>query len=144
MRQKLLSKGEDEEELHYNSPSHTQTYTQTHTQQNWASLFPHLHHQEEVRGCRLFCEAADVCPSLPFITHSCLCVHAHSHIGLRHTPTRMQYSSEDSIIGKAVLLKMELQQFYCKRAAASGVQEQADENHHPLCEIKHYVSCVLT
>lgn len=122
MRQKLLSKGEDEEELHYTSSPNTLSHTNTHTPQNWASLFPHLHHQEEVRGCRLFCEAADVCPSPPFITHSCLRVHAHSHIGLLHTPTRMQYSSEYSIMGKTLSLKMELQQFYCKRAAASGTQ----------------------
>lgn len=61
MRQTLPSGGEDEEEIHYSAAP---PRTDAHTQPNRASLFPHLHHREGVRGCGLFCRTAPP----PFIT----------------------------------------------------------------------------
>lgn len=62
MRQMLPSEGEDEEEIHYSAaPSRTNA----HTQPNRASLFPHLHHREEVRG-----SSVGLPPTAPPIYHA--------------------------------------------------------------------------
>lgn len=66
---------------HIHIHTYTNTLTHTHTQPNWASLFPHLHHWEEVRGCRLCCGAADVCPAIYHTHPPC----ARTHTDCAHT-----------------------------------------------------------
>lgn len=94
MRQPLPSEGGDEEEIHYSAaPSRTDA----HTQPNRASLFPHLHHREEVRGCGLFCRTGP--PHLSRRLSTC---------APAATPTQPLHSSEDGVLVERLSLgKME-------------------------------------
>lgn len=100
MRQTLPSAGEDEEEIHYfAAPSRTNV----HTQPNRASLFPHLHHREEVRGCGLFCRTAADPPPPHLSRRLSTCAPAA-------TPTQALHSSEDGVLVEQLSLrKMERQ-----------------------------------
>lgn len=87
MRQTLPSEGGDEEEIHYSAaPSRTDARAQP----NRASLFPHLHHREEVRGCGLFFRTAH--PPHPHLSRRL------STCAPAATPMQPLHSSEDGVL----------------------------------------------
>lgn len=83
MRQTLPSEGEDEDQIHYSIP-----IAHKHAHTHRASLFPHLHHGEEVRGCG---RPPPTAP--PFITQVV-------HVRSRSHAYEALHSSEDVIIDR--------------------------------------------